>query len=166
MPTAQTKTAEKLAFYYYPACDCCEDGGGTGGTTIINNVTQINNNQYVTVIENIENFTGDIIKTVVNVTNNIVTNLVVNWATWNITDYYITTINNIQVIQLYETVNNTTVSIYYHNVFVENIGSQIKGGYRNTEAAKAAGLKVGDMYYLLQENDPAMYSGVVVYINA
>ena len=137
---------------------------GEGGTTIINNVTQVNNNQYVTVVQNIENFTGDVINTVVNVTNNIVTQMVVNWATWNITDYHVTNINNTQVFQLYETVYHMPVSIYYHNVFVENIGSKIKGGFRNTEEARAAGLKSGDMYYLLQENDPSMYSGVVVYI--
>jgi hypothetical protein len=155
---------------YFDLCQNTEGGTtGTGGTTIINNVTQVNNNQYVTVVQNIENFTGDVINTVVNVTNNIVTQMVVNWATWNITDYFVTNVTNnnvtTQVFQLYETVYHMPVSIYYHNVFVENIGANIKGGFLNTEAAKAAGLKSGDMYYLLQENDPAMYSGVVVYIN-
>jgi hypothetical protein len=144
----------------------CTPTGGTGGTVIINNhTTQINNNQYVTVVQHIKNFTGDVINTVVNVTNNIVTNMVVNWATWNITDYHVTTINNTQVFQLYETVNNMTVTVTYHNVFVENINSQIKGGFRNTEEAISVGkLKAGDMYYLLQDNDPSQYSGVVVFI--
>jgi hypothetical protein len=152
---------------YFQDCNASETPttGGGGNTIIINNnTTQVNNNQYVTVLQEVKNFYGDRIETVVNVVNNVITNVVTNWAVLNRSDYYITNIDNRQYIVFNETVQNLYTEITYHNVYVENIGANIKGGFMNTEAAKAAGLKVGDMYYLLQENDPSQYSGVVVYI--
>ena len=127
---------------------CSGNSGGPGNTT-------------VTVITNIVNFTGDVINSPVTITN--VMNVEIYEGGLHLTiieDYFITN-NTIVLNQYLTTVNMTVVN---NNVQVTNIQNQIKGGYRNTEAAKAAGLVVGDMYYLLSDNDPAMYSGTVIYI--
>ena len=131
---------------------CSGGDGNTGGGTT---------NNYVTVITNIVNFTGDVINSPVTITN--VMNVEIYEGGLHLTiieDYFITN-NTIVLNQYLNTVNMTVVN---NNVQVTNIQNQIKGGYRNTEEAKAGGVEVGQMYYLLSDNDPAMYSGVVIYI--
>lgn len=120
-----------------------------------------NNAGLVSVITNITTFTGDVINSPVAITNVMNVQVIEGGLTLTIIeDFHIT---NNQIV-LNQTVTNLNMTIINHNVSQNVIQNQIKGGFRNTLDAKAAGLVVGDMYYLITDNDPAMYSGVVVYI--
>ena len=126
------------------------DSGGTGTT-----------NNYVTVITNIVNFTGSVINSPVTITNVMNIQIIEGGLTLIIIEDYFITNNTIVLNQYLTTVNMTIIN---HNVNVTEIQNKIKGGFRNTEEAKAGGVKVGEMYYLITDNDPSMYSGTVVYI--
>ncbi len=155
----------------------CKHGNTEGGSgdTIINNITneyitQVNNNQYVTIEQNIEYFAGDKIETVVNVTETTIVQVITNMAVLNKNDYHITNIDNRQYIVFEENVinniQNLYTTVYYHNVFIENIGASVNPTpYATIEEAKAGGVKKGELFYLTQNNDAAMYRNVVVYMN-
>ena len=123
--------------------------------------TEGGNNGVVTVITYVQNFTGSVINSPITITNVMNIQVIEGGLTLTIIqDFFIT--NNTIVFEQY--IENLNMTLINYNVVNTTIENQIKGGYRNTEEAKAAGLVIGDMYYLLQDNDAAQYSGVVVYI--
>lgn len=128
-------------------------GNDTGGSGTTNN--------YVTVITNIVNFTGDVVNSPVMINNVMNVQIIEGGLTLTIIEDYFITNNTIVFNQHIENLNMTIIN---HNVNVTNIQNQIKGGFKNTDEAKAGGVNVGEMYYLITDNDPSMYSGTVVYI--